>query len=57
MTKKTQIKLKKMNFLKQHRTTPRIAPNTKMIKYRIKQEETDENIYRFTRGSLRPQYI
>ena len=57
MTKKTQIKLKKMNFLKQHRTTPRIAPNTKMNKYRIKQEETDENIYRFTRGSLLPQYI
>ena len=57
MTKKTQIKLKKMNFLKQHRTSPRIAPITKIDKYRIKQEKTDENIYRFTRRSLRPQYI
>ena len=57
MTKKTQIKLKKMNFLKQHRTSPRIAPITEIDKYRIKQEKTDENIYRFTRRSLRPQYI
>ena len=57
MTKKTQIKLKRMNFLKQHRTSPRIAPITKIDKYRIKQEKTDGIIYRFTRRSLRPQYI
>ena len=49
MTNKTKLKLKKMNFLNKNR---RIAPNTKMNKYRIKQEETDENIYRLTRGRI-----
>ena len=53
------MKLKKFNFLSQHRnTTPTIAPTTQITKYRIKQKEPqDDNIQRFTRGSLRPQYI
>ena len=59
MTNKSRMKLKKFNFLSQHRTElPTIAPTTKITKYRIKQKEPqDDNIQRFTRGSLRPQYI
>ena len=59
MTNKSRMKLKKFNFLSQHRTErPTIAPITENNKYRIKRKEPqDENIFRFTRGSLRPQYI
>ena len=53
------MKLKKFNFLSQHRTTtPTIAPTTKITKYKIKEKEPqDDNIQEFTRGGLRPQYI
>ena len=59
MTNKSRMKLKKFNFLSQHRTErPTIAPTTKITKYRTKEKEPqDDNIQRFTRGSLRPQYI
>ena len=59
MTNKSRMKLKKFNFLSQHRnTTPEIAPTRQITKYRIKQKEPqDENILKFTRGSQRPQYI
>jgi hypothetical protein len=59
MTNKSKMKLKKFNFLGQHRTTkPTIAPTTEITKYRIKRKEPqDENILTFTRGSQRPQYI
>ena len=57
MTNKSKIKLKKMNFLKQHRTSRRIAPITRIDKYRIDKEVKHENLYGHTRGSLRPQYI
>ena len=59
MTNKSKMKLKKFNFLSQHRTTkPEIAPTTKITKYRIRRKEPqDENIFTITRGSLRPQYI
>ena len=53
------MKLKKFNFLSQHRTErPTIAPTRQITKYRIKQKEPqDDNISRITRGSQRPQYI
>ena len=59
MTNKSRMKLKKFNFLSQHRTErPTIAPTRQITKYRIKQKEPqDDNIPRITRGSLRPQYI
>ena len=60
MTNKSKMKLKKFNFLSQHRTTPitKIAPITENNKYRIKRKDKkDENIFGFTRRSLRPQYI
>ena len=59
MTNKSRMKLKKFNFLSQHRTElPTIAPTTKITKYRVKEKEPqDDNISRITRGSLRPQYI
>ena len=59
MTNKSRMKLKKFNFLSQHRnTTPEIAPTKQITKYRIKRKEPqDENILTFTRGSQRPQYI
>ena len=38
MTNKSKMKLKKMNFLKQHRTSRRIAPITRIDKYRIDKE-------------------
>jgi len=59
MTNKSRMKLKKFNFLSQHRnTTPTIAPTTKITKYRVKEKEPqDENILTITRGSQRPQYI
>ena len=59
MTNKSRMKLKKFNFLSQHRTErPTIAPTTKITKYmKRRKEPQDENILKFTRGSLRPQYI
>ena len=53
------MKLKKFNFLSQHRTErPTIAPTTKITKYRVKEKEPqDENILTIIRGSQRPQYI
>ena len=59
MTNKSRMKLKKFNFLSQHRTErPTIAPTTQITKYtRREKEPQDENILTFTRGSLRPQYI
>ena len=59
MTNKSRMKLKKFNFLSQHRTErPTIAPTTKITKYTIKgKEPQDDNILTITRGSHRPQYI
>ena len=59
MINKSRMKLKKFNFLSQHRTErPTIAPTTKITKYTRREKELqDENILKFTRGSLRPQYI
>ena len=59
MTNKSRMKLKKFNFLSQHRTErPTIAPTTQITKYtRRGKEPQDENILKFARGSLRPQYI
>ena len=59
MTNKSRMKLKKFNFLSQHRTErPTIAPTTKITKYTIKgKEPQDDNILTITRGSQRPQYI
>ena len=38
MTNKSRMKLKKFNFLSQHRTErPTIAPTTKITKYTIKE--------------------
>ncbi len=53
------MKLKKFNFLSQHRnTTPEIAPTKQITKYRIRRKEPqDENILTIIRGSQRPQYI
>ena len=59
MTNKSRMKLKKFNFLSQHRTErPTIAPTIKITKYRVKEKEPqDENILTIIRGSQRPQYI
>ncbi len=59
MTNKSRMKLKKFNFLSQHRnTTPEIAPTKQITKYRIRRKEPqDENILTIIRGSQRPQYI
>ena len=59
MTNKSRMKLKKFNFLSQHRTErPTIAPTTKITKYtRRGKELQDENVFTITRGSQRPQYI
>ena len=59
MTNKSRMKLKKFNFLSQHRTErPTIAPTKQITKYRIKRKEPqDQNIFTITSGSLRPQYI
>ena len=59
MTNKSRMKLKKFNFLSQHRTDrPTIAPTTQITKYtRRGKEPQDDNLLRITRGSQRPQYI
>ena len=55
-TTKTKLKLKKMNtFINRDR---KIEPMTENDKYILETIERikNENISRFTRGSLRPQY-
>ena len=52
----TKLKLKKMNtFINRDRTVEPITENDKYILETIERLK-DENISRFTRGSLRPQY-
>ena len=52
----TSVKLKKLNFMNRER---KVEPMTKNDKYILETIERtrNENIYRITRGSLRPQYI
>jgi hypothetical protein len=53
---KTKLKLKKMNtFINRDRTIEPMTENDKYILETIERLK-DENISRFTRGSLRPQY-
>ena len=51
----TSVKLKKLNFMNRER---KVEPMTKNDKYTLETIERikHENIYRFTRGSLRPQH-
>ena len=51
----TSVKLKKLNFMNRER---KVEPLTKNDKYTLETIERikHENIYRFTRGSLRPQH-
>ena len=51
----TAIKLKKLNFMNRDM---KVEPMTKNDKYIVETIERtqNENIYRITRGSLRPQY-
>ena len=52
----TKLKLKKMNtFINRDRTIEPMTENDKYILETIERLK-DENISRFTRGSLRPQY-
>jgi len=52
----TKLKLKKMNtFINRDRTVEPITENDKYILETIERLK-NENISRFTRGSLRPQY-
>jgi hypothetical protein len=53
---KTKLKLKKMNtFINRDRTIEPMTENDKYILETIERLK-NENISRFTRGSLRPQY-
>ena len=55
-TTKTKLKLKKMNtFINRDRTIEPMTENDKYILETIERIK-NENISRFTRGSLRPQY-
>ena len=55
-TTKTKLKLKKMNtFINRDRTIEPMTENDKYILETIERFK-NENISRFTRGSLRPQY-
>jgi hypothetical protein len=55
-TTKTKLKLKKMNtFINRDRTIEPMTENDKYILETIERIKY-ENISRFTRGSLRPQY-
>jgi hypothetical protein len=55
-TTKTKLKLKKMNtFINRDRTIEPMTENDKYILETIERLK-NENISRFTRGSLRPQY-
>ena len=51
----TSVKLKKLNFMNRER---KVEPMTKNDKYILETIERtrNENIYRITRGSLRPQH-
>ena len=51
----TAIKLKKLNFMNRDRKVEPMTINDKYIEETIERTR-NENIYRFTRGSLRPQY-
>ena len=52
----TAIKLKKLNFMNRDRKVEPMTINDKYIEETIERTR-NENIYRITRGSLRPQYI
>jgi hypothetical protein len=55
-TTNTKLKLKKMNtFINRDRTIEPMTENDKYILETIERLK-NENISRFTRGSLRPQY-
>ena len=54
MTNKSKLKLKKLNFLSTNRVE---KMNDKYNTEKETIEKTDDNIYRFTRRSLRPQHI
>ena len=51
----TAIKLKKLNFMNRDRKVEPITRNDKYIEETIERTR-NEDIYRITRGSLRPQY-
>ena len=58
MTNKYKNKIKNMNFLSQTRT--RMTPeklDINKIKENYRKKEADEELHRFTRGSLWPKYI
>ena len=52
----TAIKLKKLNFMNRDRKVEPMTINDKYIEETIERTR-NENIYRITRGSLRPQHI
>ena len=52
----TAIKLKKLNFMNRDRKVEPMTKNDKYIEETIERTR-NENIYRITRGSLRPQYL
>ena len=51
----TAIKLKKLNFMNRDRKVEPMTINDKYIEETIERTR-NENIYRITRGSIRPQY-
>ena len=58
MTNKYKNKIKNMNFLSQTRT--RMTPeklDINKIKENYRDKETNEELYRFTRGVVWPKYI
>jgi hypothetical protein len=58
MTNKYKNKIKNMKFLSQTRT--RMTPeklDINKIKENYRDKETNEELYRFTRGSIWPKYI
>ena len=52
----TAIKLKKLNLMNRDRKVEPMTRNDKYIEETIERTR-NENIYRITRGSLRPQYF
>ena len=58
MTNKAKNKIKNMKFLSQTRT--RMIPeklNINKIKDNYREKDADEELYRFTRGVVRPKHI
>ena len=51
----TSLKLRKLNFMNRDRKVVPMTINDKYIEETIERTR-NENIYRITRGSLRPQY-